>query len=133
MLDPAPGSKREDAVTCARNQEQQLNEFLSHGDVDYTNNLAENAIRPFVVGRKDWLISDTPRGADSGATVYTMMEPAKANGLEPCLYLRCILDELRYLGNTPAAATLEQYMPWSPGTLETMDKYKQSALDWHQP
>ena len=131
-LDPVPGSKLEDAVTYARNQKQHLNEFLKHGDVDYTNNLAENAIRPFVVGRKNWLFSDTPRGADSSAIVYTMVETAKANGLEPWLYLRCILDELRYLEKTPAAATLEQYMPWSPCIQEMMDKYKQSAFDRHQ-
>ena len=131
-LDPVPGSKLEDAVTYARNQKQHLNEFLKHGDVDYTNNLAENAIRPFVVGRKNWLFSDTPRGADSSAIVYTLVETAKANGLEPWLYLRCILDELRYLEKTPATATLEQYMPWSPCIQEMMDKYKQSAFDRHQ-
>ena len=77
------------------------------------------------------LVQET-RLADSSAIVYTMVETAKANGLEPWLYLRCILDELRYLKKTPAAATLEQYMPWSPCIREMMDKYKQSAFDRHQ-
>ena len=123
-LDPEPGSKLEDAVNYARNQKQHLNAFLKHGEVDYTNNIAENAIRPFVVGRKNWLFCDTAKGAESSAIVYTMVETAKANGLEPWRYLRCILDELRCLDKTPAAATLERYMPWSPGIREMMDKFQ---------
>ena len=123
-LDPAPGSKLEDAVVYARNQKTYLNAFLDHGEVDISNNAAENAIRPFVVGRKNWLFSDTPKGADSSAIVYTMVESAKANGLEPYLYLRCLLEELRFLGNTPSAADLEDFMPWSPVIGRLMEKYK---------
>ena len=122
-LDPAPGSKLEDAVVYARNQKTYLNAFLDHGEVDISNNAAENAIRPFVVGRKNWLFSDTPKGADSSAIVYTMVESAKANGLEPYLYLRCLLEELRFLGNTPSAADLEDFMPWSPMIRRLIDKY----------
>ena len=69
--------------------------FLAHGKVDISNNLAENAIRPFVVGRKNWLFCDTPKGAESSAIVYTMVETAKANGLDPFDYLSLLLDEIR--------------------------------------
>ena len=112
-LNPAAGSKLEDAVTYARNQKRYLNAFLEHGEVDISNNLAENAIRPFVVGRKNWLFCDTPKGAESSAIVYTMVETAKANGLDPFDYLSLLLDEIRYLGRNPSNATLESFLPWA--------------------
>ena len=86
---------------------------LAHGKVDISNNLAENAIRPFVVGRKNWLFCDTPKGAESSAIVYTMVETAKANGLDPFDYLSLLLDEIRYLGRNPSNAILESLLPWS--------------------
>ncbi|EFL49715.1 putative transposase orf3 for insertion sequence element [Solidesulfovibrio fructosivorans JJ]] len=63
------------------------------------NNLAQNAIRPFAVGRKNWLFSGHPRGADASATLYSLIETAKANGLEPYRYLRHLFEHL------PAANT----------------------------
>ena len=90
-LDPAPGSKLEDAVAYAKNQKAFLNEFMCHGEVDISNNIAENAIRPFVVGRKNWLFCDTPKGAEASAVVYTLVETAKANGLDPFRYLNYVL------------------------------------------
>ena len=85
-------------MTYAKNQKKFLNAFLEHGEVDISNNLAENAIRPFVQGRKAWLFCDTPKGADSSAIVYSIVETAKANGLDPYTYLKLLLTELPYLG-----------------------------------
>ena len=62
---PEKGSKLEDAVWYSQNQKQQLTAFLDYGDVPISNNLAENAIRPFVVGRKNWLFCDSVKGAES--------------------------------------------------------------------
>ena len=62
--------------------------------MDISNNLIENAIRPFAVGRKNWLFCDTPRGADASAIVYTQAETAKVNGLDSYFYLRLLLIEL---------------------------------------
>ena len=76
------------------------------------------------MGRKNWLFSDTPKGADSSAIIYTLVESAKANGLEPYLYLRCLLEELRFFEGTPSAAELEVFMPWSPMIPLLIDKYK---------
>ena len=112
-LDPAPGSKLADAVTYAKNQKKFLNAFLEHGEVDISNNLAENAIRPFVQGRKAWLFCDTPKGADSSAIVYSIVETAKANGLDPYTYLKLLLTELPYLGKNPASGKLDLFMPWT--------------------
>lgn len=112
-LEPTPGSKLAEAVTYAKNQKEYLNSFLEHGEVDISNNYAENAIRPFTVGRKNWLFCDTPKGADASAIVYTVVETAKANGLEPYRYLKLLLTELPYLGKAPSQKDLMQFLPWS--------------------
>ena len=112
-LDPTPGSKLADAVNYAKNQKTFLNEFLYHGAVDISNNIAENAIRPFVVGRKNWLFCDTPKGAEASAIVYTLVETAKANGLDPFRYLNYVLLNLRDLGQNPPNEKLEEFLPWS--------------------
>ena len=66
-----------------------------------------------MVGRKNWLFCDTPKGAQATAIVYTMVETAKANGLDPFGYLNLFLNEIRYLGKTPPNAVLENFLPWS--------------------
>jgi hypothetical protein len=74
------------------------------------DNPAENAIRPFVIGRKNWLFSATPRGANASANLYSLIETAKANGLEPHAYLTRVFTEL------PIAITLaeiEALLPWA--------------------
>jgi len=73
--------------------------YLEDGRLRPDNNLAENAIRPFAVGRKNWLFSGHPRGTDASATLYSLIETAKANGLEPYRYLRHLFEHL------PAATT----------------------------
>lgn len=115
---PEKGSKLEDAVRYSMNQKQQLMAFLDHGDVPISNNLAENAIRPFVMGRKNWLFCDSVKGAQSSAIVYSLVETAKVNGLEPYKYLRYILEELPYLERSPAHKDLETLMPWNPYILQ---------------
>ena len=113
-LDPVPGSKLAEAVTYAQNQKPHLSAFLEHGEVDISNNFAENAIRPFVVGRKNWLFSDTAKGAESSAIVYTLVETAKANGLNPHTYLLLLLKEFPYAGRNPSQNELDIFLPWQP-------------------
>ena len=114
MLRPQSGSKLEEAVTYAKNQKAALCAFLEHGEVDISNNLTENAIRPFVLGRKNWLFCDTPKGAESSATVYTLVETAKANGVKPYEYLVWALTYLPSFGKTPPAEKAETLQPWHP-------------------
>jgi len=97
--------------TYALNQKPYLAAFLSHGEADISNNFAENAIRPFVVGRKNWLFSETAKGAESSAIVYTLVETAKANGLNPHAYLLLLLEKLPYLGHNPSQNNLDIFMP----------------------
>jgi transposase len=79
------------------------------------NNHAENAIRPFVVGRKNWLFSGTPEGAQASALLYSLIETAKANALEPYKYLRYLFEKL------PFATTEEEYSALLPMNLKAED------------
>lgn len=98
------------AITYTLNQWHRLKGYVEDGILDIDNNMAENSIRPFVVGRKNWLFSGTPEGAEASALLYSLIETAKANRLEPYAYLRYIFDRL------PLATTLEDYealLPWN--------------------
>ncbi len=73
---------------------EKLINYLEDGRLRPDNNLVENAIRPFVVGRKNWLFAGSPDGARASATFFSLIETAKANGLEPYAYLKHIFDKL---------------------------------------
>ena len=75
-----------------------------------TNNAAENAIRPFAVGRKNWLFSDTQGGARASANLYGLLMTAKANGLEPYGYLRHLFEQLP---NADQVDDFERLLPWN--------------------
>lgn len=68
--------------------------YIEDGEIPIDNNRCENAIRPFVVGRKNWLFSNSQAGAHASAAIYSLVETAKHNGLEPYRYLRYVLTEL---------------------------------------
>jgi len=70
--------------------------YLENGHITPDNNAAENAIRPFVVGRKNWLFAGSPNGADAAATLYSLIETAKACGLDPYQYLRLLFEKIPY-------------------------------------
>ncbi len=89
---------------------KKLNVYCSNGELNISNILAENAIRPFVIGRKAWLFSDTPAGARASATHYSLIETAKANGLEPYAYLKQVLTALPY---AESVEDIEALLPWN--------------------
>ena len=74
------GSKLSKAVQYALNEKRYLYGFLADPGIEISNNRAENAIRPFVIGRKNWLFSDTPKGAAASAVLYSLIISAKMNG-----------------------------------------------------
>ena len=84
--------------------------YLGDGRVEISNVLCENAIRPFVIGRKNWLFSDTPAGAHASAKLYGIIETAKANGLEPYAYLRLVFEKLP---QATMPADVEALLPWN--------------------
>ena len=98
------------AISYTLNQWDRLVGYLEDGRLPIDNNMAENAIRPFVVGRKNWLFSGTPEGAEASALLYSLIETAKANKLEPYMYLRFIFEKL------PTATSLQDFealLPWN--------------------
>lgn len=82
------------AVNYTLNQWHRLILYTEDGQVGPDNNAVENAIRPFVIGRKNWLFSCTPEGARASAAIYSLIETAKANGLEPYWYLKYLFERL---------------------------------------
>lgn len=108
-----PTGKLKQAVTYAHNQREYLCAFLAHGEIEISNNQVENAIRPLVVGRKNWLFADTPEGAQASAIAYTFMETAKANGLNAEKYLLHVLSVLpERFANNPSA-DIRDLLPWA--------------------
>ena len=85
--------------------------YLEDGHCSFSNNLSENAIRPFTVGLKNWLFSATPKCATASAPVYTMVEMAKANDLNIYKYLTYLLD--RRPSVDMSDEQLEVLTPWS--------------------
>ena len=83
--------------------------FLDDGRLEVDNNRAENAIRPFTLGRKAWLFSATVEEAKASANLYSLVETARANGLEPYAYLRHLFTELPKAQSVEA---IEVLLPW---------------------
>lgn len=73
--------------------------YLKDGRIEIDNNLAENAIRPFALGCKNWLFSGSPNGAKAGATFYSLIETCKANNVEPYKYFCAMLNRIRRCQN----------------------------------
>lgn len=103
-----PGGLLGKAIGYTLNQWPRLIAYLQDGRLRPDNNLVENAIRPFVVGRKNWLFSGHPRGAAASAFLYSLIETAKANGLKPYAYMRYLFDRL------PLATTEDDYRSLLP-------------------
>jgi len=110
---PRPTGKLKDAVTYAQNQKAHLSAFLEHGEIEISNNQVENAIRPFVVGRKGWLFADTPQGAEASAIIYSLMETAKANSLRLDDYLLHLLSILPQRAEQNKDFEIDDLLPWS--------------------
>jgi transposase len=99
------------AVNYCRNQWRKLIRFLEDGRLELSNNRAERSIKPFVIGRKNWLFSNTPKGARSSAVIYSLIETAKENGLNPYEYLTLLFKQLPNLTSRQNDA-LDPLLPW---------------------
>ncbi len=96
-----PQSLTGKALAYLDGQWPKLVRVFEHGEVPLDTNLVENAIRPFAIGRKNWLFADTVHGAEASANLYSLVETAKANDLEPWAYLERVFEQI------PRAETLE--------------------------
>ena len=111
MQNPVRNSKLDRAVTYIRNRKDFLANYLEDGRCSFSNNLSENSIRPFVVGRKGWLFCDTQAGAQASAMAYTMVEMAKANNMNVYYYLTFLFENQP--NDQMSDQELEQLAPWN--------------------
>ena len=108
-----PAGKLKKAIVYSLNQKEYLCAFLNHGEIEISNNQVENAIRPIVVGRKNWLFCDTQAGANASVLIFTLLETAKANGLNPEAYLNHLLSVLPERFAADPKASVDDLMPWA--------------------
>jgi len=106
----AKGSLTRRAMDYTLNQWEKLVRYTEHGQLRMSNVLAENAIRPLAIGRKRWLFADTPEGARAVATYFTLIESAKANGVEPLAYLQHVFANIAAADTDEA---LDALLPWN--------------------
>ena len=102
------------ALLYSISNEQNLKRFLTDGICEIDNNPVENSIRPFTIGRKNWLFCDTPKGAQASAAVYSILETCKANGIDPEKYFNYVFSRLPNEEWPQRDTTLEKYLPWAP-------------------
>ena len=108
-----PAGKLKKAISYSLNQREYLCAFLEHGEIEISNNQVENAIRPIVVGRKNWLFCDTQGGAVASTIIFTVLETAKANDLNPETYLNHILTVLPERFSQNAELPFDDLFPWA--------------------
>ena len=108
------------AIAYLQSEWPRLVVYLQDGRLNIDNNLVENAIRPFALGRKNWLFSQSVEGANASAAMYSLIETARANGLNTYTYLKHVFTELP--GLIEQAASLDELMPWNTDP-EALEKY----------
>lgn len=108
------------ALTYAQNQKKYLLSFLQDGRIELSNNRAERSIKPFVIGRKNWLFCNTPGGAKSSAAIYSLIQTAMENGLNPQAYLTYVFLQIQQQD----AIDWETLLPWAA---EIPSSYKMLA------
>ncbi len=121
--------KVRDGLTYCLNQEKYLRQFLTNPEIPLDNNLAEQAIRPFCIGKKNWVMIDTMHGADASAIIYSLVETAKANKLNIFYYIQHLLEEIpKHLDDT-SLGFLEDLLPWSGKLPENCYKKSEDKQD----
>ena len=113
-----PKSQTGKAFTYSLNQEQYLRVFLEDGEVPLDNNATESTLRGFCIGKHNWRLIDTIRGAKSSAIIYSITETAKANGLKVYEYVEYLLTEIPKHEDDTDLSFLDDLLPWSPNLPE---------------
>lgn len=102
------------ALAYSINQEDYLHVFLSDGHVPMDNNYAEQAIRPFTIGRKNFVMIESSNGAKASALLYSLVETAKANRINTFEYFNLLLTEIPQYMNDKDLRFIDDLLPWSP-------------------
>ena len=108
----SPGLALHKALSYAVEYWPYVMNILDDGHLELSNNIAERAIKPFVIGRKNWLFSDTPAGAHASAAIYSITTTAKANGLNPRLYVEWLLTKMPNAGEL-TDEVVDSFLPWA--------------------
>ena len=108
-----PKSAFGQAIKYCLNQWCKLEVFMQDGRLELDNNRSERSIKPFVIGRKAWMFANTPRGARASAIIYSIVETAKENGLNPFHYLNYLFEKLPNLDTPKDMNALDELLPWS--------------------
>lgn len=105
--------KTGEGFSYSLNQEEYLKRFLEHGEVPMDNNAAEQSVRGFCIGKKNWVMIDTIAGVKSSAIIYSIAETAKANNLKPYEYFEYLLTEIPQHLDETDRSFCEDLLPWS--------------------
>lgn len=107
-----PKSALGQAIAYCRNQWDRLEGFMKDGRLEIDNNRSERSIKPFVIGRKNWLFANTAKGAAASATIYSVVETAKENDLNPFEYLKFLFEKMPNM-NFDDKEAFDEILPWS--------------------
>ena len=125
MDDPSYSDRLRDAVSYSLNQESRLRMFLDDASIPMDNGHCERKIRPFAVGRSNWLFSYSITGAEVMAIIFTLVETAKANQVHPYYYLMYLLQKMPSHMEETCLDFLDDMMPWS----ETYRTYEKTSRE----
>jgi hypothetical protein len=101
------------ALAYAQGQRAALNRVLDYGEINLSNNASERNMKSYVIGRKNWLFSTSPKGAKANAIWMTIVETVKAHGLDPRDYITELLERVSQLPTFPDSESLEACLPWN--------------------
>jgi transposase len=113
QVDTLPKGRLGKAIAYAQGQRTALNRVLDYGEIDLSNNASERNMKTYVIGRKNWLFSTSPKGAEANAIWMTMIETANANGIDPVEYLEDLLQKVSELPAFAKNEELEACLPWN--------------------
>ena len=114
----APKSALGKAIQYVLGSKDGLTAYLKDGHSALSNNICERAIRNFTIGRKNWLFSDSPKGADASAAAYSIIETCKANGLDPFKYLTFLFETMPNLDFKRHPERIDECLPWNADVQE---------------
>jgi len=121
------------AIGYAKSERIYLENFLLDGRLELSNNRAERSIKPFVLGRKNWIFSDSVHGAKASATLYSIIETAKENGLHPFNYLEFVFSEAPNLDIRNDPDAIVKLLPWNtPPKCRRIEKTSNAPLPWDE-
>lgn len=109
----SPGSETMEGINYYLNHEKQLKVFLDHGNVPLDNNATEGALRSFCLHKHTWKLIDTVNGAESSTLIYSIVETAKANNLNPFRYMEYLLTEMMEHEEETDYGFIDKLLPWS--------------------